>query len=167
MHECEHKRFACDAMLGGLARWLWAAGHEAFWQADIQDWDLIRLARHENRVLLSSDTGIFKIGIVRDGLLPALFIPHGLSKIAQLSYVFERLSLSVRDPRCMACGGELAAIPKMTVKHRAPPRTYAWVEEFFECTLCKQLFWKGTHWRRIETALAQTQVKAVPPPQQA
>jgi len=58
--------FACDAMLGGLARWLRAAGYDASWTEGIDDWDLVRLARREGRVLLSSDTGIFKIGVVRD-----------------------------------------------------------------------------------------------------
>ena len=38
-------RFACDAMLGSLARWLRAAGYDAFWQEGIDDWDLIRLAQ--------------------------------------------------------------------------------------------------------------------------
>ena len=52
-------RFACDAMLGGLARWLRAAGYDASWRVDISDPDLIRLSRDEGRTLLSSDTGIF------------------------------------------------------------------------------------------------------------
>jgi hypothetical protein len=59
--------FVCDAMLGSLARWLRAAGYDASWQAHIDDWDLIRLARAEGRILLSCDTGIFRIGIIRDG----------------------------------------------------------------------------------------------------
>ena len=50
--------FACDAMLGGLARWLRAAGYEACWQEGIDDHDLIRLSRDTGRVLLSADTKI-------------------------------------------------------------------------------------------------------------
>ena len=38
-------RLACDAMLGGLARWLRAAGHDTFWQEGIDDGALIHLAR--------------------------------------------------------------------------------------------------------------------------
>jgi uncharacterized protein len=51
--------FACDAMLGGLARWLRAAGYDASWHPGIDDRDVIRLSRDERRMLLSSDTGIF------------------------------------------------------------------------------------------------------------
>src|SRR5437016_516505 len=104
--------FACDAMLGGLARWLRAAGYDASWHPGIEDWDLVRLAQREGRVLLSSDTGIFKIGIVRDGDLPALWIPHGLSTQEQLAFVLRERKLPVREPRCMACGGRLVEVPK-------------------------------------------------------
>src|SRR5262245_27378837 len=36
----ERPVFACDAGLGGLARWLRAAGFEAHWRADIDDDEL-------------------------------------------------------------------------------------------------------------------------------
>jgi uncharacterized protein with PIN domain len=73
-------------MLGGLARCLRAAGYDAAWEPGIDDWGLIRQAMRERRVLLSSDTGIFRIGLVRDGDLPALFISHGLTKQRQLAF---------------------------------------------------------------------------------
>jgi uncharacterized protein with PIN domain len=146
-------RFACDAMLGGLARWLRAAGYDASWRADIDDWELIRLARREDRVLLSCDTGIFRIGIVRDGELPALLVPHGLSKKEQLAFVLHQLQLSPREPRCMACGGELVSVPKDKVRGRVPERSFTWLDEFYECRRCAQVFWEGTHWQRIAHAL--------------
>ncbi len=155
-------RFACDAMLGGLARWLRAAGYDADWRADIGDWELIRLARRQARVLLSCDTGIFKIGIVRDGDVPALLIPHGLSKQAQLFFVLRELNLTPRQPRCMACGGELRQVPKEQVRDRAPPRSFAWLDQFFECARCGKLFWQGTHWRRIEGLLESCATESAP-----
>src|SRR5689334_19408258 len=103
-------RFACDAMLGGLARWLRAAGYDACWDVGIDDRDLVRLAQAEGRTLLSSDTQIFAFGVVRDGVLPALWIPHELRTQEQLAFVLDRLHLPLREPRCMACGGELAAV---------------------------------------------------------
>jgi uncharacterized protein with PIN domain len=146
-------RFACDAMLGGLARWLRAAGADAWWRADVDDWELVQLALREGRVLLSSDTGIFRIGIVRDGDLPSLFIPHGLSKAAQLALVLGHFGLTVGEPRCMTCGGELREVPKEQVRDRVPPRSFAWQEHFYECQGCGGIFWKGTHWQRIADAL--------------
>jgi uncharacterized protein with PIN domain len=91
--------FACDAMLGGLARWLRAAGYDATWKPDISNWDLIRTARYEDRTLLTSDTGIFRRGVIRDGDVPALFVPHGLGILDQLTFVLRQLHLPLREPR--------------------------------------------------------------------
>jgi len=81
-------------MLGGLARWLRVAGHDAAWRANIDDWDLVRQARTEGRMLLTCDTGIFRIGIVRDGNVSGLLVPHGLKKREQFRWVMERLQLA-------------------------------------------------------------------------
>jgi uncharacterized protein with PIN domain len=148
-------RFACDAMLGGLARWLRAAGYDASWQAGIDDWDLIRHAQAEGRVLLSCDTGIFRVGVVRDGDVPSLQLPNGLDTQAQLALVLERLHLPLRPPRCMACGGELAEVSRELVADQVPPRSLAWATRFWQCQGCGRPFWQGTHWQRIAEVLGR------------
>lgn len=142
-------RFACDAMLGGLARWLRAAGYDAAWRMGIHDRELIDLCRGENRLLLSSDTGIFRVRLIRDGQVPALFIPQGLSKVEQLGFVLRKLALPVREPRCMACGSDLLPVAKDQLKDRVPPRSFAWQDRFWQCSRCGHIFWQGTHWQRI------------------
>lgn len=142
-------RFFCDVMLGGLARWLRAAGYDVSWRDHIADPDLVRLADVERRILLSSDTGIFKTGIVRDGEVPSLFVPHGLTLAEQLAFVLRELKLAAREPRCMACGGELREVDKESARGRVPERSWNWQEHFWECGRCGQMFWRGTHWDRI------------------
>jgi uncharacterized protein with PIN domain len=56
----------------------------------------------------------------------------------------------------MACGGALEAVAKDTVRERIPPRTAAWKDEYFLCAACGRLFWKGTHWERIERRLRES-----------
>jgi uncharacterized protein with PIN domain len=148
-------RFACDAMLGGLTRWLRAAGYDAFWQLGIDDRELIRLSRETGRVLLSSDTRLFEFAVLRDGEQPALFVPLRLSPLEQLGFVLAKLRLSLREPRCMVCGGELVEMPREQVKDLVPPRTFAWLERFWQCAGCGKVFWHGTHWQRIAKALEQ------------
>src|SRR5262245_29848867 len=148
-------QFFCDVMLGGLARWLRAAGYDASWEEHIADPDLIRRAARERRFLLSSDTGIFRTGIVRDGDLPALMVPHGLTVQEQLAFVLGRLGLPLREPRCMGCGGELRELPKEQAEGRVPPRSFTFADRFWECAGCGRLFWHGTHWRRISERLCQ------------
>src|SRR5688500_3965378 len=108
----KHPSFFCDAMLGGLARWLRAAGYDASWQPKIEDRDLVRLSREQGRVLLSCDTGIFEFASIRDGLQPALRVPLHASPPEQLHYIVDQLKLPVLEPRCMACGGGLVEITK-------------------------------------------------------
>src|SRR5437588_8112797 len=115
-------RFACDAMLGGLARWLRAAGYDASCQGGIDDRDLIRLARDEGRTLLSCDSRIFDFAAIRDGVQPALSVPLRLSPREQLAFVLKELRLQLNEPRCMACGGVLVEVPKEQLRDRVPPR---------------------------------------------
>ncbi len=158
-------RFACDAMLGGLARWLRAAGYDAAWIRDIPDWDLVRLAAREGRILVSCDTGIFRIGVVRDGEIGSLRVPTGLSTAEQLAFVAARLRLGLRAPRCMACGGALHGILREEARGRVPPRTFEWRERFAECDRCGRLFWEGTHWQRIERHLRRVWPPATAEPE--
>jgi uncharacterized protein with PIN domain len=147
--------FACDAMLGGLARWLRAAGYDATWREGIQDRELIRRAKRENRIVLSSDDDIFAFAVVRDGILPALFVPRQLRLHDQVAFVLKTLALPLRNPRCMACGGTLVELAKEAAAERVPPRTLRWLDRYWECQVCRKLFWRGTHWQRIEQRLHQ------------
>jgi uncharacterized protein with PIN domain len=152
-------RFVCDAMLGGLARWLRFAGYDAIWTPHIDDWDLIRLARAEERVLLSSDTGIFRISRIREGRQPALWVPNGLSKEQQLAHVLEQLHLVPRPPRCTVCNGTLLQVAKDQVRERVPLRSFNWQEQFWQCSQCGKVFWQGTHWQHMAKILEGLQPK--------
>jgi hypothetical protein len=147
--------FVCDAMLGGLSRWLRAAGYDAEFEHGIEDSALVARARETGRVLLSSDRGIFERTWVRDGHVRAIFVPRGLDKTAQLRFVLGALGLPLCAPRCMRCSGALARLAKEEAAGEAPARTYASVDDFFRCTRCGQLFWYGTHWERISRTLAE------------
>jgi uncharacterized protein with PIN domain len=142
-------------MLKGLARWLRAGGYDAGWSYCIEDDELIRLARRENRVLLTSDSGIMKRHSVLNGETPTLFLPREMTVPQQVEHVFLHYGLKRLDPRCMKCGGRLAWIPKASVRQEAPPRTYCWLDDFYRCLRCRQLFWKGTHWNKISDRLTR------------
>src|SRR4051812_2637137 len=92
---------ACDAMLGGLARWLRAAGYDASWHDGIADGDLVRLCLTEGRTLLTSDDDFFGYALVRDGVVRSLFVPRGRPIVEQLAHVLRELKLPLREPRCM------------------------------------------------------------------
>jgi len=61
--------------------------------------------------------------------------------------------LKKREPRCMSCGGELRRESKEALRERIPPKTFKWLDEYFVCSRCGKLFWRGTHWHKIESEL--------------
>ena len=149
-------RFFCDAGLGGLARWLRAAGYEALWEDGIEDDDLLRRARETSAAILTTDSLLMERRLLRDGVISALWLPPSLTIPAQLALVFREFRLTLREARCMACGGELRRADKEALRERIPPRTYRWLNEYFLCAGCGQLFWHGTHWERIRRELERT-----------
>lgn len=142
-------RFFCDAGLGGLARWLRAAGYEAFWVAGIDDNELLREARKLGTTILTTDSMLMERRVLRDRIIPAFWLPPTLVIAEQLKLVFREFDLRLRAPRCMACGGKLVRAQKEQLRERIPPRTYLWIDEYFLCSQCGKLFWHGTHWRKI------------------
>jgi uncharacterized protein len=148
-------RFFCDAGLGGLARWLRAAGYETFWESGIDDDDLLKRARELKAVLLTTDSMLMERKIIRDRIIPAFWLPPALGIAKQLRDVFREFGLSLRERRCMSCGRDLIRGEKEALRDRIPPKTYRWRDEYFVCAGCGKLFWHGTHWERIQDRLRQ------------
>jgi len=150
-------RLACDAMCGGLARWLRALGHDAAYVPGIEDGDLVQLARDESRIVISSDTRLFHRRVFTDGSVRGLFLPHGLRRLRQVEYVVRRLGLPCLTPRCMRCNGVLDTVDRATVADRVPARSLLWATEFYTCRDCGKVYWNGSHWRKIEAIRTQAQ----------
>lgn len=150
--DMEPPRFLCDPSLGGLARWLRAAGYEAG-AAPGHGGEPLAEARKKRAILVTTDSR----QAARMSAAPAegvgqpelLWIPSNLSRVRQLGVVLRDLDIEPREPRCMACGAELRAVPKREVADRIPPRTARWKDEYFLCAGCGRLYWQGTHWQRI------------------
>jgi len=156
------RRFLCDAGLGGLARRLRTAGYEAIWIPDIDDAELVRQAPRLDATILTTDSLLMERGVLRDGIIPGFWLPPTLTMEEQLTLVFREFRLVVRQPRCTHCGGELRRVEKESVRERIPPRTARWLDEYFVCGRCEQLFWRGTHWRRISAQLQRLSEQRAP-----
>jgi uncharacterized protein with PIN domain len=151
----EPPRFVCDSSLGGLARWLRAAGYEAEWVETGGAEELLRRAQASGSTVLTTDSRLLERTVIRDGTAHAQWLPSDLSRTAQLRMLMRDLSLKARAPRCMTCGGELQAVAKDEIAARIPPKTAKWKDEYFVCAGCDRLFWQGTHWEKIARRLAE------------
>ena len=116
---------------------------------------LLRNARDLGAAIVTTDSMLMERRLLRDGIIVALWLPPTLRISGQLARVFREFDLSVGKPRCMSCGGELVPGDKESLKHRIPPKTYRWLDEYFICASCGKLFWHGTHWQRIVERLEE------------
>lgn len=145
--------FLCDAMLGGLARWLRAAGYEAEFDVHIEDGELVRRAHQENKVLLTSDGDIMDRFAVTEDLIDYVFIPRDLDVMEQLGHVLATMDIPLRNPRCMECGGELGDVDLEEVSDEVPPKVRRECTEYWRCGRCGKVYWRGTHWQSISERL--------------
>ncbi|MFQ5806507.1 MAG: Mut7-C RNAse domain-containing protein [Phycisphaerae bacterium] len=145
-------RVACDAMCGGLARWLRLFGVDTTFTAAIKDADLVGHAVAEGRTVISSDHKLFERRLFTSGDLKGVLLPVGLRLREQVRFVADRLALRPGFPRCTACNGELYSVTRAEVGDVVPARSLIWAREFFRCERCGHVFWEGTHWRRIGPA---------------
>lgn len=141
-------RFILDAHLGKLARLLRMLGFDASYHNDIDDDVLVQQAQAEDRILLTRDRGVLKYSQVVHG-----YCLRSLAPSAQLIEVLHRYELADEiEPfqRCMACNGVLVPVSKAAILHLLEPKTKLYYNEFRRCQECGQIYWKGSHFERME-----------------
>lgn len=152
-------RFAADAMLGRLATWLRLLGYDTFYQADIDDGLLVRLARDENRTILTRDVGVTRRRGVRVLLIRSDDIWCQVRQV--LSHFGLHPDLTSLGGRCPRCNQPLHVVEKDEVTGRVPPYIWQSQKEFQECPACRRLFWRGTHVAEMEARLRGLLVEEV------
>ena len=149
-------RFIVDGMLGSFARWLRLLGFEAEYFRDASDDFLLERAALENKILLTRDAELYRRALARE--LQALYVDGG-TEAERLSNVAHRfgLSLCVEDvlSRCPTCGSVLRRVGTDEVQQHLPERTMRHYNEFWICTDCGQVYWRGGHWKKINETLAR------------
>ena len=146
-------RFVLDVHLGKLAAYLRMLGFDVFYRNCLTDPQLARVSAEEQRILLTRDRGLLKHGEVIYGC----WLRETGSR-AQTAEVLRRFDLAgeLRPfTRCMACNGCLEMVDKEHARSSIPPRVAERYEEFRRCPECGRVYWKGTHYQRMERWIAE------------
>lgn len=139
--------FLADVHLGRLARTLRLLGFDTLHDGSWTDAAVVRIARAEDRIVLTRDRQILKHGNLLRGYWVRSTDPH-----TQIREVVLRFDLAHRArpfSRCSACNGLLRHVAKEIVLDRIPPRTALWRDEYVECPSCLRLYWWGSHAERL------------------
>jgi uncharacterized protein with PIN domain/sulfur carrier protein ThiS len=148
-----HLRFVLDVHLGRLAAYLRMLGFDVLYRNDYGDEELARLSSEEDRVLLTRDLGLLKRARVTRG-----YYVRETSPRAQLADVVGRFDLApLAQPfaRCLACNRLLETAPAGEVAGAVPPGVLARHSEFLRCPGCRRVYWKGTHYDRMQRLIAE------------
>jgi len=138
-----------DGMLGRLAKWLRILGYDTAYFPDLDDHQLVRLARAEGRILLTGDRELTR----RRGLTCLLVESDELEE--QVQQVISDLKLETKQPfsRCPVCNTPLQDVEKPSVKDRVPPYVFQTQEHFSLCPQCDRIYWQGTHWAKMHEVI--------------
>jgi uncharacterized protein with PIN domain len=151
-HPLRATRFVADAHLGGLARLLRMAGFDTLYDNHIDDREVEVIAAEQQRIVLTRDRDLLKRRSVTHGCYVRALKPE-----QQLAEIMDRLDLasSARPfTLCLQCNAPLRPVAKALVLDRLPPSVRLQHDEFVTCDSCGGVFWKGTHWRRMQALLA-------------
>jgi uncharacterized protein with PIN domain len=143
--------FACDAMLGRLARWLRFAGFDTAFLPDTPDPQVAGRARAEGRWLLTRDRRLASLAGPRVVLLRAAAVGEQVAELrARLPMTADRRRFFTR---CAVCNGTLTEATRTEVVGRVPPYVATHATRFLRCLGCGRLYWPGTHVGRIARQL--------------
>ncbi len=143
-------RFIADAMLGRLARWLRMLGFDTLYYADIEDHAVMRIAREQDRVILTRDSDFRK-----KGMGPCLFIKSDHVE-EQLQQVVTELRLSLpATRRCPECNGSLMLKDRRMIQSEVPEYIYHSHETFHQCSACGRIYWEGSHFSKFSLRIRE------------
>jgi hypothetical protein len=144
-------RFLCDVMLGRLARWLRALGHNTAYDHAADDPALLRRAARERRTLVTRDTQL-----AATPRRPRTVLLHANDTPGQLRELVHALGIA-RHPglltRCIVCNTRLRKASAGHVEERVPEYVRSTQQDFRSCPGCERVYWPGTHRQGILAAL--------------
>jgi uncharacterized protein with PIN domain len=140
-------------MLGTLAKWLRILGFDTCFDPDLDDHQLVRLARAESRVLLTRDRELAR----RRGVQTLLVTSQVLAE--QIRQVLADLELEPEGTtRCPICNEPLVPLDRESARARVPAYVAETHDSFTTCPACQRVYWRGSHWQQMDEFRAEFEI---------
>lgn len=134
--------FLVDRMLGKTAKWLRLMGVDAKYAPEGPDKEILEIAENEGRVMITRDKEMAD----NDGVF--LVPKKPANKIIPL--ILEKYDVDIKPmSRCSKCNSAVEEVERAEVEGSVPKGVLAWCNDYWRCTGCGKVYWKGTHWDRI------------------
>jgi uncharacterized protein with PIN domain len=145
-------RFVLDVHLGRLAELLRLLGFDTLYRNDYDDPQLASIASTQARILLTRDIGLLKRSSVTYGYFVRETEPQ--QQVIEIMRRFDVFDAITPFRRCSRCNGMLAPVNKGDIEALLPPETRREHDEFQRCTHCGQIYWPGSHYRKLQDFVA-------------
>ena len=145
--------FVLDNHLGKLTGYLRILGFDALYNHAWDDSMLAEIASTQDRTLLTRDRGLLKRKIIISGYCVRADLPQ--DQILEVLHHFQLHGLIMPFYRCSRCNGILEQVEKKVIIDQLQPLTRIYFNEFTRCRQCGQIYWKGSHYDKIEGFIRQ------------
>jgi uncharacterized protein with PIN domain len=148
-------KFVLDVHLGRLVAYLRVLGFDTLFPENYDDENLARISAEERRILLTRDTGLLKRKVVTHGYYVRTTNPR--KQVIEVARRFDLYAQIQPFVRCARCNGLLEIVDKEVVRDQLQPDTLTYYDEFRRCIECGQIYWKGTHYERMQQMINEIQ----------
>jgi uncharacterized protein with PIN domain len=140
-------KFLVDENLLGLLRKLRMLGFDSVTLLSTPDEKLLELAHQQHRVLLTQDQKLSEQVQDADIYLVKAVVPQ-IQLVEVLQY-FALNDFPRALTRCTDCNHLLHEVSKDKLDGRVEAKTLNLYEDFYECSRCQKIYWKGSHFRKM------------------
>jgi uncharacterized protein with PIN domain len=151
-------KFIADGMLGKLARWLRMLGHDVKYSNEMDDAELVFIAKKESRILLTKDLELYQRATAKG--IDAFYV-EGRTEAERLAELAKRfnipLTIDLKNSRCPRCNTKLRSTPKEKLADKVEKNTLTYYDDFWKCPKCGHIYWQGAHWGRIRATLEEAE----------
>ncbi|RDJ32047.1 MAG: hypothetical protein DWQ18_00055 [Crenarchaeota archaeon] len=144
------QKFIVDAMLGNIARKLRFFGYDTKYFPNIDDREIIILAKHEGRTILTRDRDLSSKATkekIQSTVLESVVEVEQLIQIAK-HYSIKKFAIDFDKIRCSLCNEKIASIKREDILKKIPIGVIDH-SEFWICKKCDKIYWKGTHIEKL------------------
>ena len=153
------KRFIADGHLGKLTRNLRLLGFDVAYLSAAEDRQLLETMQRENRALLTRDRRLLMHAVVQHGYYPRS--QEATEQTIEVVRRFELFSSIAPFTRCLHCNALLQEVEKAEVIEQLEPLTRIYYNQFRRCTGCGQIYWRGSHFSKLEARLQQIRAQCL------
>lgn len=145
--------FVLDVHLGKLATSLRMLGFDTLYRNDYSDEELAQISATQQRILLTRDKGLLMRSLVTYGYYVRETDPW--RQVVEVLRRFELFKLVTPFQRCLRCNGLLKPVDKEAIVDQLPQNIQMYINEFHRCSQCSQIYWKGSHYERMQQSIAE------------